>query len=96
MEIGCSILFLLGCNFIITAAKRAISRDRRNKYTPCFDARCKDLYQAFLRTPRGKTSNTTTSTLLDRFDEKRKRRWSDVSLNYYLTMVETFVCLHDL
>jgi len=58
------------CNSIITAAKRTIPRDRRNKYKPYWDAECEDLCQDFFRAPRGVTLHSTVAYLLTRLDEK--------------------------
>jgi len=73
------------CNFIITAAKRAIPRGRRNKFKLFWDAECEDSYQVFLRAQRGKTSDTTAIALLARLDEKRKGRWSEAVKSFDFT-----------
>jgi len=52
-------------------APPSLSRDRRIK------KRQTNLYQAFLRASRGETSDTTSTALLSRLDEKRKGSWSE-------------------
>ena len=41
------------------------------------DAECETLYQAFLRAPQGKSSNTAASALLARLDKRQRKRWSE-------------------
>ena len=65
------------CNTIIAAVKRSIPRGRRKNYRPCWDAKCEQLYQTFLRAPQGEARNTAASTLLARLHDKRTERWSE-------------------
>ena len=45
------------CNAISTAAKKCIPRGRRNNRLPCCNAKCENLYQAFLQYPEGHESS---------------------------------------
>ena len=69
------------CNAISTAAKKCISRGRRNNHIPCWDAECENLYQTFLQYPEGHESSRAATALLVRLDRKRRDRWFEAVQN---------------
>ena len=69
------------CNTINEAAKRSIPRGCRKNYTPCWDAECETLYQAFLHSVDDHHSSRTATALLTRLDKKRRNRWSEAVRN---------------
>ena len=69
------------CNTINEAAKRSIPRGCRKNYTPCWDAECETLDQAFLHSVDDHHSSRTATALLMRLDKKRRYRWSEAVRN---------------
>ena len=49
--------------------KKSIPCGCRTNYRPCWDVKCEALYQAFLRAPQGKGSNTAASALPARLNK---------------------------
>ena len=64
-------------NVIRTAAKNSIPYGLRNNHIPCWDAECKNLYRAFLQSPKKGDSNRAATARLLRLDKKRRDRWSE-------------------
>ena len=65
------------CRVMFFAAKATISRGRRRNYTPCWDEECESLYKDFTFAPNGPESRRIATTLLQKLDEEKRRRWNE-------------------
>ena len=65
------------CPALFSAAKETIPRGRRRNYTPCWDEECESLYKDFTAACYKPESRRTASTLLQKLDEERRRRWNE-------------------